>query len=81
MSSNTGVVIFMCVCILVRVCLAASRHYSRSTGALHAPDAFGAAGELLPQLALACFQKVTVKHVSFHSFASFSLAFIGPACF
>lgn len=32
----------MCVC----VCVTASRHYSRSTGALHAPDAFGAAGEL-----------------------------------
>lgn len=33
----------LCVCVLISV--AATRSYSRSTGALHTPDAFGAAGE------------------------------------
>lgn len=33
----------LCMCVLILV--AATRSYSRSTGALHTPDAFGAAGE------------------------------------
>lgn len=33
----------VCVCVLILV--AATRSYSRSTGALHTPDTFGAAGE------------------------------------
>lgn len=37
--SNTVLVVHV-------MCVTASRHYSRSTGALHAPDVFGAAGEL-----------------------------------
>lgn len=36
-------VLKLCVCVLILV--AATRSYSRSTGALHTPDAFGAAGE------------------------------------
>lgn len=33
----------LCMCVLILV--AATRSYSRSTGALHTPDTFGAAGE------------------------------------
>lgn len=36
-------VLKLCMCVLILV--AATRSYSRSTGALHTPDTFGAAGE------------------------------------
>lgn len=34
-----------CVCVCFSTLIAATRSYSRSTGALHTPDTFGAAGE------------------------------------
>ena len=40
----------LCMCVLILV--AATRSYSRSTGALHTPDTFGAAGEGWVQLFL-----------------------------
>lgn len=78
MSSNTGPVIYARVCLFafLCVCVAASRHYSRSTGALHAPDAFGAAGELSPQpaqdsLIFFIFKSLSLFEFSSHPSASF----------
>lgn len=57
------------LCVLcVYVCVTASRHYSRSTGALHAPDAFGAAGELWPAACPDLIQKQTAYACSSHLF-------------
>lgn len=74
------VCVFLCVCgqvlncMCVSILVAATRSYSRSTGALHTPDTFGAAGEGWVHLFLCTspthFALIFVRSVCFQFFFS-----------